>query len=146
MPLKNSLQKKLQKKNVTEMSEVKLSNLEKKKKELEEELVRIQNGIDKSIDDVKEGVSSNMDPKNVIRNYPLPIVGASLVVGFLLGRERKYSGRISSKRSNTGNSFSDSGISRELKRIIAKKSLSLLMDYLDDKVASLKENKGSSDD
>lgn len=128
------------------MSEVKLSKLENKKKELEEELVRIQQGIDKSIDDVKEGVSSNMDPKNVIRKYPLPIVGASLVVGFLLGRDRKYSDHISSKRSNTGTNFSDSGISRELKRIIAKKGLNLLMDYLDDKVASLKENRAPSDD
>lgn len=128
------------------MSDIKLSNLKKKKKELEEELVRIHDGIDKSIDDVKEGVSSNMDPKNLIRKYPLPIVGASVVIGFFLGRERKYSDHISSKRSNTGTSFSDSGISRELKRIIAKKGLSLLMDYLDEKVASLKENKGSSGD
>ncbi|MEX0724449.1 MAG: hypothetical protein WD357_09930 [Gracilimonas sp.] len=126
------------------MSEVKLSNLEKKKKELEEELIRLQNGIDKSIDDVKEGVSTGMEPKNLIRKYPLPIVGASVLVGFLLGRERKYSPRIPSKRENTGNSFSDSGISRELKRIITKKGLSLLMDYLDDKVASLKEKNNSS--
>jgi hypothetical protein len=126
------------------MSEVKLSNLEKKKKELEEELIRLQDGIDKSIDDVKEGVSSGLEPKNMIRKYPLPIVGASVLVGFLLGRERKYSSGIPSKRENTGNSFSDSGISRELKRIIAKKGLSFLMDYMDDKVASLKEKNSSS--
>ncbi|HET8864744.1 MAG TPA: hypothetical protein VFM80_03530 [Gracilimonas sp.] len=127
------------------MAEVKISDLEKKKQKLEEELVRIQGGIDKSIDEVKEGVSSNMDPKNIIRKYPLPVVGASLVVGFLLGKNRKNTERISSKNHNTYG-VSDSGITRELKRVLAKKGLSLLLDYLDDKVASLKEKKRPSGD
>lgn len=127
------------------MADVKLSNLEKKKQELEEELIRIQGGIDKSIDEVKEEVSSNMDPKNLIKKYPLPIVGVSIVAGFLLGRERKNYRRTSSKRYNS-DSVSDSGIAKEIKRMLAKKGLSLLMDYLDDKVTSLKEkNKGSED-
>lgn len=128
------------------MSEVKLSNLEKKKKELENELIRIQGGIDKSIDDVREGVSTNLNPKNIIREYPLPIVGASLVLGYFLGRERKHSDRISSKPVNNGSRFSDSGISKELKRIIAKKGLHLLMDYVDSKVASLKKSQDTSED
>lgn len=127
------------------MAEVKISDLEKKKQKLEEELIRIQGGIDKSIDEVREGVSSNMDPKNIIRKYPLPIVGASLVVGFLLGKNRKNTERISSKSYNT-HGVSDSGITRELKRVLAKKGLSLILDYLDDKVASLKEKNRPSGD
>lgn len=123
------------------MSEAKLSNLEKKKKELEDELVRIQGGIDKSIDEVKEGVSTNLDPKNVIKKYPLPAVGASVLIGFLLGRDRKNSSRITSN-----NSGSDSGITRELKRILARKGLNLLMDYLDQQISSMREKSNSPTD
>lgn len=119
------------------MSEAKLSNLEKKKKELETELENIQSDLDKSIDDVREGVSSNMDPKNIIRKYPLPIVGASVLLGFFLGKERKNSHKLSSN-INSGSANSDSGISREIKKVLAKKGLSLLLDYLDDKIADLK--------
>lgn len=120
------------------MADVTVSKLEKKKRQLEEELSKIQNGIDKSIDDVKEGVSTSMEPRNLIKKYPLPLVGASVLVGFLLGKERKSpaSVRNSKSRNETG-----SAISKELKRMLAKKGLSLLMDYLDDKVAELKEHK-----
>lgn len=116
------------------MADVKLSNLEKKKKELEEELSRIQNGIDQSIDEVKEGVSSNLDPKKLIQKYPLPIVGASLIAGFLLGR-----GGSGSSSSTYRRKESDSAISKEIKRVIAKKGLSLFLDFLDNKVSELKK-------
>ena len=53
------------------MANKKLSEIEKKKQELEQELAEIQSGLDKSIDDVKEGVTTNLDPKNLIRKYPL---------------------------------------------------------------------------
>jgi hypothetical protein len=125
------------------MSEEKLSKLEKKKQELENELANIQNGLDKSIDSVKEGVSDNMDPKNVIKKYPLPIVGASLVVGFLLGRNKSTSSVSASKKYS---SSSDSAISKEIKRMLAKKGLSLFLDFLDGKVASLKEKQRDTDD
>lgn len=127
------------------MAKTKISNLEKKKQELEHKLATIQNGLDRSIDDVKDGVASNMDPKNLIRKYPLPIVGASLLAGFLLGRKRKNYDRLSS------NTYSrsidrDSGISREVKRLLARKGMSLLLDFIDEKVSDLKKNKRPSDD
>jgi len=124
------------------MSEAKLSNLEKKKKELETELATIQSDLDKSIDDMKEGVSSNMDPKNIIRRYPLPMVGASILLGFFLGKERKNSPEVSSN-THSGNRISDSGISREVKKVLARKGLSLLLDFLDDKIAELKHRDSS---
>ena len=124
------------------MAEDKLSNLEKKKQELEQELTNIQNGIDQSIEDVKEGVTTNMDPKNLIRKYPLPIVGASVVVGFLLGRNRKESNTKVREFSQS----SDSPITKEIKRIVAKKGLSLLLDYIDNKVAALKEKGRETED
>jgi hypothetical protein len=123
------------------MAEEKLSNLERKKQELEQELERLQTGLDKSIDDVKEGVSSNMDPKNIIRKYPLPVVGAAIVAGFLLGKE-KSSTRISEK----GSRRDSSPISSEIKRIAAKKGLSLLLDYLEQKITDLKKQKETQSD
>lgn len=125
------------------MSEAKLSNLEKKKKELEAELANIQTDLDKSIDDVREGVSSNMDPKNIIRRYPLPMVGASVIIGFFLGKERKKTSGLSSNTPR-GSSSTDSGISREIKKVLARKGLSLLLDFLDEKIAELK-HKDTSD-
>ena len=125
------------------MSEEKLSNLEKKKQQLENELANIQNGLDKSIDSVKEGVSDNMDPKNLIKKYPLPLVGASIVVGFLIGRNKDSSPGSSPRRYSSG---SDSAISKEIKRMLAKKGLSLFLDFLDGKVAALKEKNRESDD
>jgi len=125
------------------MSEEKLSNLEKKKQQLENELANIQNGLDKSIDSVKEGVSDNMDPKNLIKKYPLSIIGASIVVGFLIGRNKDENSAPSPRRYSTG---SDSAISKEVKRMLAKKGLSLFLDFLDGKVATLKEKNRESDD
>lgn len=124
------------------MAKTKFSNLEKKKQELEQELVRIQEDLDKSIDDVKEGVSYSLDPKNIVKKYPLSVVGTSLVIGFLLGRERKSSGSVSRYSRND----STSAISSELKRILAKKGLSMLLDYLDNKVAELKKEKETNRD
>lgn len=119
------------------MSEAKLSNLEKRKKELETELANIQTDLDRSIDDMKEGVTSNMDPKNIIRRYPLPAVGASILLGFFLGKERKNTPEIASN-THSGGGTADSGISREIKKVLARKGLSLLLDYLDEKITDLK--------
>lgn len=123
------------------MAEEKISNLEKKKQELEQELERLQTGLDKSIDDVKEGVSSNMDPKNIIRKYPLPVVGAAIVAGFLLGKEKSPS-RLSSRSSRRDSS----PVATEIKRIAAKKGLSLLLDYIEQKLSDLKYQKEKQSD
>ncbi|WP_421774462.1 hypothetical protein [Gracilimonas sp.] len=127
------------------MAKEKLSDLEKKKKELEQELANIQNGLDKSIDEVKEGVSTSIAPRNLVKKYPLPIVGASVVVGFLLGSSRKNSSSSSSK-TYSSRSQSDSAISKEIKRMLAKKGLSLVLDYIDNKVAALKEKGREAED
>lgn len=127
------------------MAKEKLSDLEKKKKELEQELANIQNGLDKSIDEVKEGVSTSLAPKNLIKKYPLPLVGASVMLGFLLGSNRKNSSSASSK-AYRGRSESDSAISKEIKRMLAKKGLSLVLDYIDNKVAVLKEKGQQAED
>ncbi len=109
------------------MSSAKVTDIEKKKQELENELVRIQEGIDRSIDEVKDEVVESLDPKAIVRKYPLHILGASVLVGFLLGKpkSKSYSG------SSTG-----SLIASELKKSLAKKGLSILGDILDHKLNS----------
>ena len=105
------------------MSNDRVSQIEKKKKELENELVRIQEGIDKSIDGVKDEVAESLDPKTIIRKYPLHVVGASLLVGFLIGKPKSLS---SSKNSS-------SLIASEIKKALTKKGLSILSEMIEGK-------------
>lgn len=116
------------------MSNTKISNLEKKKKELEEELRRIQNGLDRSIDGVREDVTENLDPKNLIRKYPLPVVGGAFVLGLLLGKPKSTRRRYSSKNSKSLGSV----IGKELRNALTKKAVSVLVDIIDDQLKSRK--------
>lgn len=105
------------------MSNDRVSQIEKKKKELENELVRIQEGIDKSIDGVKDEVAESLDPKTIIRKYPLHVVGASLLVGFLIGKPKSMSS------SNNSSSL----IASEIKKALTKKGLSILSEMIEGK-------------
>lgn len=110
------------------MSIDRVSAIEKKKQELENELVRIQEGLDKSIDEVKLDVAESLDPKNIIRKYPLHVVGAAVVVGFLIGKPKSIK-----------SSGSESLIASEIKKAITKKGLSLLTEFIDTKLNSSRE-------
>ena len=110
------------------MSTDRVSAIEKKKQELENELVRIQEGIDKSIVEVKEDVAESLDPKTIVRKYPLHVVGAAVFVGFLIGKPK-----------TTNTTGSSSLIVSEIKKAITKKGLSLLTDFIDTKLNSSRE-------
>ncbi len=114
------------------MATTKLTKIEKKKQELENELNRIQEGLDKSIDDVKEGVVESLDPKAIIRKYPLPILGASLLVGFLIGKPK-------GRRSKSSSSFS-SVLGYELKKHLTKRAVSLFLDAIDNQITQKKSS------
>ncbi|MTI87996.1 MAG: hypothetical protein FH748_08515 [Balneolaceae bacterium] len=118
------------------MADSKVTEIEKKKKELETELTRIQHDLDKSFDEVKEDVSSSLDPKAIIRKHPLPALGASVVLGFLLGSGKR--GKGSDKNRSSGGLGSVLG--HEVKKALMKRGVSLLFSYLDDKVEELKEH------
>jgi len=105
------------------MSNDRVSQIEKKKKELENELVRIQEGIDKSIDGVKDEVAESLDPKTIVRKYPLHVLGASLLVGFLIGKPKSVSS------SNSSSSL----IASEIKKALTKKGLSILSEMIEGK-------------
>ncbi len=110
------------------MAEKKVDELEKKKQELEKELNEIQGELDHSIDRVREDVSSNLDPKNLIRKYPLPIVGGSALIGFLLGHKSKNSSN--SSGSGKGSEFSGALLS-ELKRLATRKAINFATNYVE---------------
>ncbi len=110
------------------MANQNISKLERKKQELESEITRLQSGLDDSIESVKEGVVQNLDPKSTIRKFPLPALGISLVVGYMLGHSRK---RGYESQNSVGNLLGS-----ELKRMITKKGISLITDYVESKISS----------
>lgn len=102
--------------------------LQEKKKELETELKSIQQELDDSLDQVKSEVSSSLDPLEHVRRHPLPAVGISILIGFLIGKEGEEK---SSSSSAPGDKLS-STLSYELKRLITRKGISFVSDYLED--------------
>lgn len=108
------------------MAKEQIDKLEQKKQELEKELEKIQGELDQSIDEVRTEVSSSLDPKTIIRKYPLSLVGASALLGFLLG----HKGKGSSKSSGTGDF--GSVLASELKRLATRKAVSFATDYVED--------------
>lgn len=110
------------------MSKDKLDEIEKKKQELQAELDRIQGELDHSLDEVRTDVSNKLQPAEFIRKYPLPVVGFSVLFGFLAGHKK------SSSVAATGES-SDDGLSStlltELKRLATRKAISFATDYIE---------------
>lgn len=106
-----------------------ISDIEKRKVELQNELTRIQEEIDKSIDGVKEEVVESLDPKAIIRKYPLPVLGGAILLGFLIGKPKS---KVSS--NSTG-----SLIAGEMKKALTKKGLSLLSEMIESKLSSQKK-------
>lgn len=105
------------------MAQEKIDELEQKKQELEEELDKIQGELDNSLDRVREDVSSSLEPKNIIRKYPLPLVGASALLGFLLGHKNK---------SVSDNGNVSGALLTELKRLATRKAISFATDYVEE--------------
>lgn len=107
------------------MAKDQIDELEKKKQELEQELHQIQDELDNSLDQVRDDVSSSLDPKRIIQKHPLPIVGASALLGFLLGHKRK-----STDKSSSAGEYS-TALLAELKRFATRKAISIATDYIE---------------
>ena len=110
------------------MDSEKIDKIEARKKEIEEELERIQGTLDDSVDDVKRDISNSLNPKRIIRENPLKALGASLLLGYL-------SGRSSSEKSNS-NSVIDLVVS-ELKRDASKRVVKLIISYLENRASEI---------
>lgn len=119
------------------MAKEKIDKLEEKKKELEQELQNIQHELDDSLDRVRSDVSSQLAPTQFIKRHPLPVVGLSVLAGFLLGN----------KKSTESSGSSDSGFSSvlvsEIKKLATKKGISLATDYIES-ILLEKEEKSTS--
>lgn len=110
-----------------------LNRLEKRKQALELEISRLQTDIESSIESVKEEVSNSLDPREIIKKYPLRSLGASLIIGMMLSR--------SGKKNNEHGTGMGSMLSLELKRMLTQRGVSLLANYIDNKITSKRENK-----
>lgn len=108
------------------MAKDQIDELEKKKQELEDELQKIQGEIDNSLNQVRDDVSTNLSPRNIIRKYPLPVVGASALLGFLIGNTKKSSSKESSRGEFSG------ALLTELKRLATRKAISFATNYVED--------------
>lgn len=105
------------------MAKDKLDKMEKKKKELEEELQKIQNELDSSLGKVRSDVSTSFSPTEIIKRHPLPVVGLSVLVGFLAGN--------GGRKSDSSDGVS-SLLMSEIKRLLTKKGIAMATDYIED--------------
>jgi len=118
-------------------------NLEQKKKELKAELYNIQDELDTSVTKIRNDVSKKLDPKSVIQDYPLPVVGGAVIVGFLLGHSKKQRTDSPAPKADTRGGVSATLIN-ELKRLATKKAINFATDFvekkLDEKAEEWKDN------
>lgn len=111
------------------MAKDQIDKLEKKKQQLQSELDELHNELDNSFDDV----SAQLNPKSFIRKYPLPVVGASAMLGFLLGHKSNSSKKSTSsnKKVSRDGGFTSALLS-ELRRRATRRAVSFATDYIED--------------
>jgi ElaB/YqjD/DUF883 family membrane-anchored ribosome-binding protein len=101
--------------------------LEKTKKELQEEIDKIENLLDGSLGKVKNDISS-LDPRKIVRKNPLPSVGIAVVAGLLLAistSSKKEEGPVS-KGEDLGSAFWS-----EIKRVAVRQIVSRTSAYIE---------------
>lgn len=117
-----------------------LKVLEQRKKQIEAELVQIQNDVDSSVDSIKERFLSSLLPVKMIHKKPFKAVGIAVLAGFTLGLPRL---RLGKRRKGTAGRRDSQGVTSlmmdELKRIAARRAVGLFVDTLDDQLAKLNE-------
>ena len=110
----------------------KIDKIEAKKRELEANLERLQSGLENNLVNVKSDVTQSLNPTEIVKKYPLPVVGAAVVAGFLLTRI----GSSNSKKSNSTKSVIADSISSSLKKRLSKKATDIVLDYIEDRLNS----------
>jgi hypothetical protein len=107
-------------------------NLTKTKKELQDEIDKVEDLLDHSVEKVRSDISS-ADPRKYIRNNPLPAIGVAIVSGFLMakGLSSKKGGEPSSKEANLS-----AALLHEIKRVavrqVAARAGKYIEEFLDD--------------
>lgn len=131
------------------MAKEKVDILKQKKQELETELERIQLELDDSIHKVRSDVSSSLNPVQLIKRYPWPVIGASFLVGFLISGAGNSRNKSVSVKSNSPKNDSSEKIFRpllfkELKRLAAKRAASLATGYLEEMLQNRQSERSTS--
>lgn len=103
--------------------------LEKTKKELQEEIDKIENLMDGSLEKVKTDISS-LDPRKYVRKNPLPAVGIAVVAGFLVAKSISSSSKKGEKSASKDENLS-SAFWHEIKRIALRQVVSRTGDYIE---------------
>lgn len=112
------------------MAKGEMDELKQKKLELEAELNDIYHELDSSFDKVRTEVSSQLNPKRWIRDYPLVSVGASALAGFLMGYQRRSHKGSHKRKRHKGDTITDTVIDG-LKGIAAKKAINMTVNFVE---------------
>lgn len=118
------------------MAKDKIDELEKKKQQLQSELHELQDELDNSLDQMRDDVSNSLNPKSIIRKYPLSVVGFSALLGYLLGHKGKGKSNSEPSPSASENSTGTTGDFRgtlltELKRLATRKAVTFASNYVE---------------
>ena len=127
------------------MAKSSLTDTQKKKLELENELKKIQSDIDETLEEVKTTASETIGPKSLIKKYPLPAIGAAFVLGLLAGTPSKTKSS-TERRSSSKNDGIGGMIAQELKRLVVKKGINVLSQKIDEQISSGTTSSEDSDD
>lgn len=119
------------------MAKQRNTHLEQKKQQLRKELEEIEQALDTSIGQAKKEVATSLNPKRLIREYPLPALGASILIGFLLGKGKNTHGEFAGDRG-AARSGAKSMLMHEIKHAVARRGVHLLLDFLDQKISEAK--------
>ena len=104
-----------------------LREIEARKQAIKKELEHIQEELEDSIDDVKEGVSGQLNPRNWIKKHPLKSAAVALVTGFLISRKRKSSPKESKAQPQKLSGM----VVQELKKQAVKKGFEFLSSLIE---------------
>jgi len=128
------------------MSEKNLS-IEERKKQLEVELMKLQSNIESSVSDLKEDAKKHFSLSHLVKKYPVTVLSAALVVGFIAAGRKSSS----TSEQRVDETYSRPSTTRpikrieptvssllmlELKRLITQKAISYATDYLDNFIES----------
>ncbi len=114
----------------------KLSEIEKRRAQLQQELREIEQDLEENLEDIRDGITRKADPKHWIRKYPLPALGLAVGLGLLLGG-RGGAGKVAPQ----GRGATVGMLLGELKKVIIAKTIASLVSSAESYVA---ERRGPS--
>ncbi len=100
-----------------------ISDLEARKQALRDELIRMENHVNDTFEDVKDDVTARVSPMYWIKKYPLQAITIAAAFGYMAAT----GGRTRGQSSFFANLFS------ELKVVAARKAVQAIVESIDKK-------------